>query len=116
MKKKKISKEKLKIKELESKLQDATYLNDRILDERNRLSNIVTSIENIVGASKRIDRDVVSIVADLFYYKRFHEGSIRMGYDVVENQREIIRWLINPDTAENSKELESLKKQFGIGR
>jgi len=116
MKKKKISKEKLKIKELESKLGDAIYLNNRISEEQNRLSKIVTTIENIVGADKRINGDVVSIVSDLYYYKKFHEGAVLRGYDVVENQREVIRWLINPETAENSKELESYKKQFGPGR
>ena len=52
-------------------------------------------------------------VMKLSIYRFEREGATRPDAYMIESQREIIRWLIKPSSADNSKELEMIKKQLG---
>lgn len=39
-------------------------------------------------------------VMELYFYRKMHEGARYPSEEIVQSQREIIRWLIKPSTAE----------------
>jgi hypothetical protein len=113
---KKISKEDV----LKKELAETRYQNSKKEEENARLRGILNQTLDILDPKhiKYYDglkfEDIPAEVMKLKEFKQFHEGAVHPLSDVITNQREIIRWLINPDTAETSKELESLRNQFGL--
>lgn len=104
--KKKISiekKQKIEIKKLNEHLREVMADKSRYQSILNQIENIIQSNTSYNGASLSFT-NLPTEVLKLQLYKRQHEGATHSYYDVVQSQREIIRWLIKPSTAEKPKE------------
>lgn len=114
MKKPKTNKEQ-KLKEdiniLQDKLQEVTSNN-------NWHKSILKDIAEFIGLSvyfnsstsiESLKREIASMVA----FKKMHEGAYHPLQDTITTQREIIRWLIKPSTAEkpNGEIIEEYRKK-----
>lgn len=87
--------------------------------EANEYKAILNQIHDIlrpgVGYSNRLlFKELPKEIMRLEMYRANNEGASKPFQMENEQYREIIRWLIKPSTADNSKELETYKKQFGI--
>lgn len=104
---------------LKKELKETQYHEANTQKENTRLTGILNQTLNMLepNHAKYYDsikfENIPAEVMKLKAFRDFTQGAVNPLSSVIENQREIIRWLINPDTAENSKELESLKRQFG---
>ena len=113
--KKKINKTKIlkeQIKMLSEKLNEA--LSDvRYYKKITENIQDVLNMDSAYGNRATTDKLLIK-VQELYLFKRQQEGLCHPLRDVVDSQREIIRWLIKPSTADNSKELQNLKKGLNI--
>lgn len=112
---KKINKEKqlkMKVAELKEMLIHSNSERDRFDIYLEQIKRIFAPKETYGSLLKYSDLPMEVIKLQAF--KSYFEGSIPHGYDTIEAQREIIRWLIKPSSADNSKELADLKKSMGM--
>lgn len=95
-------------------------INKKLVYDANRFNTLLEMIRKVLEGGRHCDRlsfeELPNEIMKIKAFKDFTEGARYLHADVVENQRETIRWLINPHTADNSKELENLRKQFGPNR
>lgn len=110
--KKKLNKQKVlkeEIKALNDKLNEALSSTRHYKGIIEDIKLMVSNDSYFTGSSSSTD-NLLMKVQELFLFRKMHEGVRNPMGDVIENQREIIRWLIKPSTADNSKELEYFKK------
>lgn len=98
---------KAQIKELTADLASARAYAKRFEDELQGIKQLFPS--SGFGSKSDIKGEIIDLVA----YKRGNEGSINAGREAAQAMKEIVRWLVNPKTAEQSKELEEIRKRHG---
>lgn len=90
-----------------------------LVKEREDFRAILNQIQEILNPNtssynNRIPfREMPMKVIELLMFRKTYEGAIRPEHEQINNYREIIRWLIEPKTADNSRELEELRKMRG---
>ena len=101
-----------KIKQLKDTIHLLEEKNDQIEADKSYYHRLLNEIDGILSIrGGRISFDQLPLaVMKLHNFRETNEGAKHVFADVVENQREIIRWLIKPSSADNAKELEMLKK------
>lgn len=109
MKKIKLTKEK-KLQDKINELNNTIY--SMTANTRRHLS-IIEQINTIMEGNKSYHNinheELPREVMKLKLFREQHEGAIHPAFDVIGNQREIIRWLINPETANQADEIKRLK-------
>lgn len=109
---------KKKIKKI-SKEQELRNINEALKDNiigrekaYQRIKSILEQTIAVIEGGSHYDRMIAENlpleVMKLKLYKNQNEGAQHIFADVVTNQREIIRWLINPDTTDQSEEIKKL--------
>lgn len=111
---------------MKKKLSEVKELKRIISDLKERLSSeqsnnkyhrdILNDIADILDISLTYSSaNITSLrknVAELVYFKKLQDGAYHPLRDTIETQREIIRWLIKPSSADNYNELNQLKKNM----
>ncbi len=113
----------MRISKTQKLTNDIKFLKERInavSDDVTRYEKIIDQIKDLLKTESRyanitiLAKDIPMEVMKLVIYKQSHEGAYRPFQLENENYKDIIRWLISPEAANNSKELENLKKQFNV--
>lgn len=102
-----------KYKEQISRLENTVSSNDRYIRELNSFKNRLQAVLDIKDGYSSEDL-MVREVLNLVSFRRYHEGAINEVKYSNERLMDIIRWEINPASAEQSKELEYYKKGRGL--
>mgnify|MGYP006362286197 CR=1 FL=1 len=107
MKKKKLTKEQELKQKLASALDDLAYQKRDASEYRAILNSLVEIFSPERGTYNSREVTFARLpqrVAELFFQVKSQEGAYHPFRETIENQREIIRWLIKPSTAEKPKE------------
>lgn len=87
-------------------------LEEELVKTRDDLQWYKDFIEQIKGVLKlsypKSSKDIVPAIEKLLEYKMYNEGAIRPERETIEILREIIRWQVNPESAQESKVFEKL--------
>lgn len=96
---------------LKSKIADLEYKLEEAIGYKNRIGVLEEVVRGVRSYTYPDKRSLLEEVAELAAYKRWNEGAVRVDQQMVIEMRNIIRWMIDPETARDDKELEALKKQ-----
>lgn len=108
------------VRELKKKIVALEAMQRSLIAEREDFREILNRIQEIFNPlnstyQNRVPfRDMPAKILELLLWRKSVEGAIRPDREQIEAQREIIRWLIKPSSADNSRELKEMKKMRGF--
>lgn len=87
-------------------------LQDELVKTKDDLQWYKDLIEQIKGTLSmgypKTSKDILPELSRLLAFKSFYEGAIRPERDTIEILREIIRWQVNPEAAQESKVMDKI--------